>query len=85
MAETATLPAVSRPEDADGPRLDELPRRLQALYGAIDHIHDTCRIAGNIDSQSIESKDDEKHLEYLRYRLARAERHLRNLRRKLTR
>jgi len=80
--EVGEIPVVNRPHEANGSGLDELPRRLQSLYGAIDHIHDTCRIAENIDIDSVQAEEDAKHVEYMRWRLAKAERHLRNLRKK---
>jgi len=83
QVEIGDIPAVARPNDANGSKLEELPRHLQALYGAIDHIHDTCRIAKNIDTAGATAKDDTEHREYLRFRLAKAERHLRHLRKKL--
>lgn len=84
QAEVGDIPAVDRPEDANGSNVDELPRHLQSLYGAIDHIHDTCWIAENIDTATVRAADDAKHVEYMRYCLAKAERHLRRLRKRLT-
>lgn len=84
QAEVGDIPVVDRPEDANGANVDELPRRLQSLYGAIDHIHDTCWIAETIDTAIVRAGDDARHVEYMRYCLAKAERHLRRLRKKLT-
>lgn len=82
-AEVGDIPAVDRPDEADGSKLEELPRRLQSLYGAIDHIHDTCAIAGNIDPADVKAEENTKHLGYMAYRLAKAERQLRKLRKRL--
>lgn len=83
QAEFGEVPVVDRPEDANGPNLETLPRHLQSLYGAIDHIHDTCRIAVNIDPTDVSTAKDAEHVGYLVFRLARSERHLRKLRKRL--
>lgn len=83
QAELGEVAVVDRPEDANGSDAEFLPRRLQSLYGAIDHIHDTCRMATNIDPADLNEEADARHLNYMVFRLSDAERLLRELRKKL--